>query len=201
LSPLALLLLRLAATAAGVVIFVRALNVLRKMNVHERSEHYLAWLAFGLSYALLAVAAAGAVIAIWSGEFAFGHLIWLGASAGLILFDRRRRGQWTRDPEQAVPMRQMLMGLLILPALFLAPPADAAVIAVAQRDGVIVSLTDEPCRLEVVKNLPGRALWVEAGKVHEGCFAVPGGGILVAYFEDRTVVLFHLGSFAPASPA
>ena len=44
------------------------------------------------------------------------------------------------------------------------PRAEAAVIAVAQKDGVIVSLTDEPCRLEAVKNLPGRALWAEKGR-------------------------------------
>ena len=93
-------------TVCGVVIFARAVNVIRQMDFRTRGEHYLAWLAFGLSYALLACAAAGAVLSIWSGNFAFGHLAWLGASAGLILFDRRRRAKEKEvaDPEATVPM-------------------------------------------------------------------------------------------------
>lgn len=81
----------LLATACGLIILARAVNIVRHMDVRNRREHYLHWLAFGVSYALLATAAAGALIAIWSGTLEIGYLAWLGASAGLIVFDRRRR--------------------------------------------------------------------------------------------------------------
>ena len=85
------------ATLCGLVVFCRAVNVVRHMDVHNRSEHYLRWLAFGLSYATLAAAALGAVIAVWAQPIEFGHFAWLAASAGLIVFDRRpRRDRYSR---------------------------------------------------------------------------------------------------------
>lgn len=79
----------LIGTACALIIFVRAVNVLRHMDVRKRSRNYITWLAFGISYALLATAAAGALFALWGGRLDLGYLIWLAASAGLILFDRR----------------------------------------------------------------------------------------------------------------
>ena len=81
----------LLATFCGVVIFARAVNVIRHMDRKKWSGRYITWLAFGLSYALLAVASFGAVLAIWEGRLEAEHMVWLAASAGLILFDRRKR--------------------------------------------------------------------------------------------------------------
>lgn len=87
-----LALIKLIATAAGLVIFVRAVHVVHTMDCRVRREHYLHWLAFGTAYALLAVAAIGTIVALWEHEALYlGGLNWLLASGGLILFDRRRR--------------------------------------------------------------------------------------------------------------
>ena len=94
---------KLLALALGLVIFLRAVNVIRKMDMATRKEHYLSWFAFGASYALLAVAAAGAVASILEGPITFSNMTWLAASAGLILFDRRRRRQVVRNPDSTWP--------------------------------------------------------------------------------------------------
>lgn len=77
---------------------------------------------------------------------------------------------------------------LLLAALLLALPAQAAVIYVAEQDGVKVSLTNEPCNLPAVTNLPRRATWEEAGKKSEGCWGAMSG-VVAAYFTDRTVAV------------
>jgi hypothetical protein len=50
------------------------------------------WLAFGGSYALLAMASMGSMAHIIEGQGTYPDWIWLTASCGLILFDRRRQG-------------------------------------------------------------------------------------------------------------
>lgn len=105
-----LMLVNLFATVCGVVVFVRAVNVIRHMDRRAWGGHYLTWFAFGISYATLACASAGAVIALWEGSFAIAQVFWLGASAGLIVFDRRRGRRAPvpkpapADPDATVPM-------------------------------------------------------------------------------------------------
>lgn len=86
-----MILVQIFGTLLGAVIVMRAVSVISKMDMRSRSEHYLAWLGFGLSYALLAVSAVGSILALWAGSGQLGALSWLCASAGLILFDRRKR--------------------------------------------------------------------------------------------------------------
>lgn len=189
---------------AGLVFF--ALSVIAFAAMDHKTRH-----CFRVTYGVICIAGLALVAApfcdtviVFGVDLArYAEVGILAAFALYLALDRRRirpqREPLKADPDKTVPMGTLALGLLVL-LFFATPRADAAVIAVAQKDGVIVSLTDEPCRLEQVKNLPGRALWAEKGKVHEGCFAVTGG-ILVAFFDDRTVVLFDLGSFSPASPA
>ena len=71
---------------------------------------------------------------------------------------------------------------------------QAAPVATAGDDSVVVTLTDEPCALPAVANLKLRATWTEKGVTHEGCFAV-SQGLAMFYFADRTVVAIPVQAF------
>ena len=74
--------------------------------------------------------------------------------------------------------------------LAIATPAGADPMFRATQGGVTVTLYDDPCELVAVTNLPLKATWVENGKTYEGCYgARPDAGVVVFYFEDRTVGL------------
>lgn len=85
----------LTALAAGLVLVItwRCLTVLRGMHHRKAGCSYLQFLAFGLSYVALAVSAIGAAIIVAQGDFNLSHLGFLFSSAGLILFDRRKRAK------------------------------------------------------------------------------------------------------------
>lgn len=74
----------------------------------------------------------------------------------------------------------------------------AATIAVAHVAGAAIALTDEPCQLAAVVNLPMRAIWTQNGRVHEGCFGAIGG-VIAAYFDDRTVAVMPGHIFTKAA--
>ena len=101
----ALLLANLLATLCMVVIVGRAVGVLAGMDHTTRTVSHMRWLAFGLSYLTLALAAIGSTWIIWQGKCTLGDYGWLAASSGLILFDRRPRRKPWRDPEATVPLR------------------------------------------------------------------------------------------------
>lgn len=71
----------------------------------------------------------------------------------------------------------------------------------AESDGVIVTLTDEPCALASVKNLPHRSTWQEKGKTYEGCWGGHPLGVVVAYWDDLTVALIPLQSLVRVTGA
>ena len=73
-------------------------------------------------------------------------------------------------------------------------PAKAAAIYQSEFDGIRVVLYDDACMLSAVANLPSRAEWTEGGRTFDGCWA-RGGHIIVAYFSDRTIVLFPVQAF------
>lgn len=75
--------------------------------------------------------------------------------------------------------------------------ASASVIAMASDGGVVVSLTDEPCALPTVTNLPLRATWLEKGKVTEGCYGL-ANGIIMSYWGDLTVTAVPVEAFRKA---
>ena len=75
-------------------------------------------------------------------------------------------------------------------------PAQAVPIFAADEGGVRIVLTDEPCQLKTVSNLPLRATWEEKGKVYEGCWAPrPDMGVVVGYFSDLTAVALPIPMF------
>jgi hypothetical protein len=72
--------------------------------------------------------------------------------------------------------------------------AEAREVARSVSQGVVVSLTDENCRmLDRVTNLPLRATWTEKGKVYDGCYTLTGTGQVLLFFDDLTAVVapFH----------
>lgn len=73
-------------------ILVRCAWVVNALRFTDRGgRSWLAWEAFGLSYCVLVLAAGGSAWQIAQGRHCVGDWLWLIASAGLILFDRRRR--------------------------------------------------------------------------------------------------------------
>ena len=80
-----------------------------------------------------------------------------------------------------------------------APLAISAPRLIAQGEEVTIVLYDDPCGLsESVTNLPLRATWREKDdKVVEGCWNVNSEGIVMMYFEDRTVVAVSKKYFSP----
>lgn len=76
--------------------------------------------------------------------------------------------------------------------------ASAAPIAIASGESITITLTDEQCKLEAVSNLPFRAHWRDRGRVYEGCFQINPQGFVVAYFDDRSIVLIPVQHFRRA---
>ena len=88
----------------------------------------------------------------------------------------------------------LLAAMLFIGLFLITDNVKAAPVAEAQGPGVVVTLTDEACRIAEVSNLKLRATWTENGKTTEGCFAVTQGMALF-YFLDRTVVVIPSGMF------
>lgn len=77
--------------------------------------------------------------------------------------------------------------------------APAAPVAEVAQNGVAVRLFREPCTLAgAVSNLPYRATWEQGGRTFEGCYTVQHGTVVVAYFDDRSVVAIPLSLFRAA---
>ena len=88
---------------------------------------------------------------------------------------------------------------LFLLLLLLSGPACGEVIASASDGGITVNLTDEPCKLDAVKNLPKRATWTERGRTIEGCYMVHPGGVVAMYWSDLSVVVAPANAFQRAT--
>lgn len=66
----------------------------------------------------------------------------------------------------------------------------------ATAEGATITLTNEPCKVPAIGNLPFRAVWVEKDKTYEGCFGVRQDlGLVLAYFDDRSVALIPIQIF------
>lgn len=86
-----LVFLQVLSTVAGAIVAWRATMVINGMAHGRRgNQPFWAWLGFGLGYVALAGAAVGSVLAVWSEQLHFGLVVWLIASAALIVCDRRR---------------------------------------------------------------------------------------------------------------
>jgi len=87
------LIVTLAWSTAAVITW-RSVTVLRKLHIFgSKGRSPLRLIAFGLCYAVLAAAALSSALVVSQGDFTLSHFGFLLSSAGLIVFDRRRRGQ------------------------------------------------------------------------------------------------------------
>ena len=89
--------INLLALFMAAVILVRAVCVLHGMDFKTRSRNYVMWLLFGCSYIALAVAGLGSALQIFEDRGNVGDWLWLFASFGLIVFDRRARANFQRN--------------------------------------------------------------------------------------------------------
>lgn len=187
----------------GAVLFCCAVLAWAAMNAQTRHCFRLVYGVIGLAGLTLALDPFFAAdLAPWA------RTALVAAFALHMLLDRRRiRPQrdtvppMAGDPEATVrDLRRvaLLAAVAVVSLWTLTSPADAAPIASSSGQGVTVVLTDEACALEAVGNLPARATWTEDGRLLEGCYAI-FGVLIVAYFEDRAVVLIPARSFQRAT--
>jgi hypothetical protein len=67
---------------------------------------------------------------------------------------------------------------------------------VTDADGARITLHTDKCSMKEVKNLPFKATWEEKGKVFQGCWGPrPDAGLIVFYFDDRTVGIAPMQAF------
>lgn len=71
-------------------------------------------------------------------------------------------------------------------------------VARADAENGHVTLHKSPCELkDKIANLPHKAVWVQDGKTFAGCWAHHPYGLVIAYFDDLTVVLINPQVFKP----
>ena len=90
----------------------------------------------------------------------------------------------------------ILAFLVCWPTLLFAQPLYSA-----DAQGIHIVLTDEPCQLKTIANLPYRVIWTQDGKTYEGCFgARQDYEAVVAYFSDFSVALIPFNAFKKLTP-
>ena len=75
--------------------------------------------------------------------------------------------------------------------------------AVSPDEKTRIFLHNEPCKLDAIKNMPGRATWEENGTVIEGCFSpvTQIQELFQFYFEDKTVIIMPSRLFSRVTGA
>ena len=114
-------------------------------------------------------------------------------------FDMDDRAFWRRAVIKTLGVLGLILGALILAIVFVIYNVNAAPVAEAVGNGVVVTLYDEPCSVGAVSNLKQRATWNEKGTVFEGCWGNAQGTVLMYFERDRSVVALPAGVFARVS--
>ena len=94
----------------------------------------------------------------------------------------------------ALPRYVLFLAILFcFPSMVVARP-----MAIAQAEGVTITLHSDECALPGITNLKMKATWFEKGKTFQGCWgAHPQYGLVMFFFEDKTVVVLPGDAFAP----
>lgn len=97
------------------------------------------------------------------------------------------RAFWRMAVIKTLGALALILALAVAVLFFTIHNVKAAPIAVTTTGDVTVTLTDEPCAIAAVTNLGKRATWEEKGKRFEGCWGASQLGVVMVYFDDKTV--------------
>ena len=98
------------------------------------------------------------------------------------------------DFETVFPLPWYAVVLIILlcwPSMVFAEPMYLT----TTPNGTVITLHSEKCQLTEVVNLPKRATWREGIKTFEGCWGLSPLGLVMFYFDDKTVAMVPADSF------
>lgn len=71
-----------------------------------------------------------------------------------------------------------------------ATKAHAEPVYQVSEGATVITLYDEPCALDSIKNLPYKAEWREGGQVFSGCWGPwQNQQAVIGYFSDKTVAV------------
>jgi hypothetical protein len=79
--------------------------------------------------------------------------------------------------------------------------ARADAVAVANIEGVKITLFNEKCELKEVSNLPYKATWVEDGRTYKGCWAANQGFVVGFFVDDKSVAVMPMRIFQKVTGA
>jgi hypothetical protein len=80
---------------------------------------------------------------------------------------------------------------LVLTALMCSTRAHADVLAMADRDGVTLMLTNELCHIPAIAlKYPAKVRRVESGALSVGCYDIRNGSIVVAHFPPGQFLMW-----------
>lgn len=97
---------------------------------------------------------------------------------------------WTRFVDRLVVFwLPALLSVMLVVSLAVAAP-----VAQLSENDTVVTLYNEPCKLDV--KLQYRIVWKDKDKTYEGCWGVMQG-IVVAMFDDKSIALFPGQAFKP----
>lgn len=92
--------------------------------------------------------------------------------------------------------------LCLIALLVLATKAHADPRFQVVAEGARVVLHDDKCAVAAVANLPYKATWEEKGKVFQGCWgARPDAGVVMFYFDDKSVGIIPISELTPVKAA
>jgi hypothetical protein len=123
----------------------------------------------------------------------------LAGSHARVLLDSQLRSDKDADMIPRSVMTWFLAFLLAVLMIALTTIAQGAPIAQLKAEGITLLITDEPCQLKAVGNLPYRATWTEKGKTFEGCAGGHPMGIVMFYWDDKSVSVAPVQAFTKVS--
>lgn len=76
--------------------------------------------------------------------------------------------------------------------------AQAKPVYIGQDGPVTITIHDDKCALSAV-SLPYRATWKEGEKFYEGCVGSHPAGVLIFYWDDKSIVIVAQSIFRPVT--
>jgi hypothetical protein len=80
------------------------------------------------------------------------------------------------------------LAIVFFIVLGLSLEARGANLFAIELEDTVINITDDPCSVKAVNNLPQRAYRTEGGKIIEGCAGMNVFGYISIYFEDGSVL-------------